>query len=606
MAPDPLARVRNPFLHETITDPWQDAEGDVAEINAQAYELCVRLIEQVQSTGRSTSVLLHGPAGAGKTHLMSRLRSHVEKNEIAAGGSGCYFVSVRLDTAPARLWRHLLRNLAGDLLRPRKDHLSRLDILLDSALARASLDKLAEQHGLSRALTVVLGAYHGRRNRAICGAWLKGEPLSEADLEILGLPMVDEDDAGLEDRAKQTVIQIATLAAPSVVVFCFDQVEALETHDRGLARLGTAIWTLHSHLTNALLVLSMQSGFVQTLELTVARQDLDRMKEHQTALQPLNKVQGRQLLLQRLSLVKELAAMRPPNASQFWPLPEVEINKLYDSERGVCPARRLIHRAKELFEQARGGAAAESTSDFLRDHFKNHSASHSLGDLDDDILQGLAVAAAVLGFGQARAPEGGLVDQQVGDIQFVLCNQNSQALWRRLKRLLDKVPPSEHSKLRLLRDARLAIGQAAHMTRRHLGELEAGGARLILLSPEALAALRALRKLDAEALTQGGVREWIRWQIPNTLGSLLSDLMQGPETQPAEPEAASGDISAPLWDYLEMNPIAPVEEIAQATGLSAEQILSHARNHSTEIGLLAGPPAVLFRAATRAAAAGSS
>jgi hypothetical protein len=601
MAPDPLAQLRNPFLHETVADPWQQIEADVEEVNAPQYRQCVSLIEQTRATARSTSLLLHGPTGAGKTHLMSRLRKHVEQTED--GASPAYFVSVRLDTAPGRLWRHILRNLGGDLLRPRKDHLSRLDVLLDTALSKTGLDSLATRHGLSRALSTVLGAYHGRRHRAICAAWLKGESLNETELQVLGLPLVDEDDDDVEDRARQIVIQIAALTAPSVLVFCFDQIEALETHDGGLARFGNVVWTLHSHLTNALIILSVQSGFLTMLSNAVGSANLDRMREHLSTLNPLNKLQGRQVLLNRLGLVKEIAQLRPRTASPLWPLAENEIDKLFERENGSCPARRLIHRAKELFENARGGAPVEAVDFTLREHFQRHAASHALGDLDDDILQGLAVAATILGFGPASAPEGGLVDLRFGGVQFVLCNQNSQSLWRKLKRLAEKLPPEGQSRLRLLRDARLGIGQAAHITRQHLGALEAAGARLIQLAPEALAALRALRKLDADALAQGGVREWIRTYVPETLGAVLADLM--PEAAVTATREAPADIDTPLWRYLENNPIAPVDEIAQATGLSAEWILSHARNHSNEIGLLAGPPAVLFRAATRAAAGAS-
>jgi hypothetical protein len=68
-----LASIRNPFLHEVVTDPWDRTEVDVPQINASVFDECRRLIEEVASTHRSTSLLLNGFSGSGKTHVSARI-----------------------------------------------------------------------------------------------------------------------------------------------------------------------------------------------------------------------------------------------------------------------------------------------------------------------------------------------------------------------------------------------------------------------------------------------------------------------------------------------------------------------------------------------------
>lgn len=111
-----LASIRNPFLHEVVTDPWDRTEVDVPQINASVFDECRRLIEEVASTHRSTSLLLNGFSGSGKTHVMARLRAYLQSH-----GSRVVFISVRMDAAPSRMWRHFRRHLVDDLLRPWKD-----------------------------------------------------------------------------------------------------------------------------------------------------------------------------------------------------------------------------------------------------------------------------------------------------------------------------------------------------------------------------------------------------------------------------------------------------------------------------------------------------
>src|SRR5918911_5475731 len=109
--------VANPFGHTVVTDAWHPAGSDVPEIHARAFAACAAALEEVRTQGRSTSVLLHGEAGSGKTHLLARLRRHWADPGSGAGADAV-FIAVRLQTGPRRLWRSLRRSVAEDLLRP--------------------------------------------------------------------------------------------------------------------------------------------------------------------------------------------------------------------------------------------------------------------------------------------------------------------------------------------------------------------------------------------------------------------------------------------------------------------------------------------------------
>src|SRR4051812_40856983 len=110
-----LAGIANPFRQTVVTDPWHPAEIDVPAIHASAFESCRRALEWVRSEGRSTSVLLHGEAGSGKTHLLGRLHAHWSANDPAQEGPQVVFVAVKLQTGPRRIWRYLRRSFAEDL-----------------------------------------------------------------------------------------------------------------------------------------------------------------------------------------------------------------------------------------------------------------------------------------------------------------------------------------------------------------------------------------------------------------------------------------------------------------------------------------------------------
>ena len=110
----------NPFRNSIVTNPWQPPETDILTIHQSAFARCCNAIADVRQHHSTASVLIHGEAGSGKTHLLARFRSYLAREAEADGPGGleeAVFIAVRMQTGPQMIWRHLRLQLANDLLR---------------------------------------------------------------------------------------------------------------------------------------------------------------------------------------------------------------------------------------------------------------------------------------------------------------------------------------------------------------------------------------------------------------------------------------------------------------------------------------------------------
>ena len=95
-----MTSTANPFNNGIVSDAWARPMVDVVSIYKDVSDLCVELLAEVQQHRKRRSLLIHGAAGSGKTHLLSRLRSTVMAD---SGGASPFFGYVRLATSPRRL-----------------------------------------------------------------------------------------------------------------------------------------------------------------------------------------------------------------------------------------------------------------------------------------------------------------------------------------------------------------------------------------------------------------------------------------------------------------------------------------------------------------------
>jgi DNA polymerase III delta prime subunit len=623
-----LAAIRNPFGANIVNDAWREPEVDVPSIHHEAFRTCLAALARVRA-GEPDSVLLTGPAGSGKTHVLARLQRHLVHTaaEAADGAVHCVFVSAKLQTSARSLWQFVRRRFATDLLRE-QEGVTQLARLFAHQIAGARqeparrwvrgmrvlpsaediselVDDVAQPLGLGRGLGIVLGHLLHRRNVATARAWLCGESLHEHDLSALGVAPVEPEDR--EDDARQIVTALCRLASGSLpVVFCFDQLEALQTTrgDRdSLFRFGRVAAELAEADTNVLIISSIQSALLDDLDAAVRQSDRDRAFRRRATLHTLTPDQIDALVRSRLDSVAELRALRAePGASADTPFSPAAMDRL----RAASPAvpRRVFTLAGE--ELARLQELAPRRSDVpeflatsLATRLEEAARDLTPGDSRDTLVHGLPMLWD-LSRRALRPAEGDLDLMSDGPdpLAIAVCNEtNMTSLAGRLRRLA----AAAGAPLRIVRDARLPISRGAKRTLEYLRALEQRGDRVVSPSLEALAALEALRTLlsdaragdlalEGEAIGERTVCDWLAAHLPRPLAELVDEIAEAPA---AAPDADEVTLRA-LHDVLAGRPITLLDDVAAELRVDAARLRALAAASPERVGLLHGPPAVLF------------
>ncbi|MFP4036241.1 MAG: AAA family ATPase [Desulfobacteraceae bacterium] len=619
--------MENPFRHAIATDPWTEAEVDVPDIGRGAFELCIRALDQVVSERRSSSVLLFGEAGTGKTHLLGRLYRHIRSSPGSA-----LFVSIRLQSSPHRIWRHIRRCFVESLLRPVKQGAPQLDWVtkvrlhqmakkkeISSRELRGLVERLGEEKRLSPNLCLVLEHLLRGRFRRDAAAWLMGRSLPESSLKRLDLVQEEEEEPGeAEFLAREVVEELLRLFAPIPVLFCFDQVEAIQRYPRdkeGLFALGQVVQHLHDQCTNVLLVSCVQAYFLETLEDAVMKPNYDRLSVYKSSLNPLDQDQAFELARMRLNS----GALSPEVQQRFTALLEDKL-RAYMTESGKT-VREVLQFCAELFETWAGGARAErrpfpdekSTDKFLAGEWgrRKESALQTLTPEDtDDLVHGALPLLAHV-FDQAWREEDAARHRDIDIILagpgrrvgVSLCNhKNMTSLAGRLKRLRSQMRQGGLDALFLVRHPWLSVSARAKKTRQYLEELQGQGTLLIQPDRDVMAALEALRGLLADAKAgdlsaQGGtvspntVLEWLRRALDGGLRDLAETIVGGRE----DPGRGDSALLQRFLSLLEDRKVISMEEAVRELDCEKDPILRMAGERPSLVGYLEGPPAVLFQ-----------
>ncbi len=657
-----LSTISNPFRSAIVSDPWHWDVVDVPEIHKDAFDLCRRALEYVRSDRQSTSVLLYGEAGSGKTHLLARLQAYLGGLLTIYGvAPPAVFVSVRLQTSPQMIWRHLRNRFGEDLLRQTADGRPQLERILLARLgvvrpeieeprlwlerlqshAKSSpqaieeldeaLDKVDRQAQINdRDLVTVLGHLLLGRHRRDARAWLRGESLPETALNQLGLnPDQDEDP---EERARRLVLSLTRLTGPDIpLVFCFDQVEALQSHPQdlaGLYKFGQMIGSLRDETHNSLLISCILSTFLTTLNQAIISSDRDRLSVFgERSLSSLTPLEAKRLVAARLNASAGLQSLRPANQVPFWPLRESDIDEAVRLKKDT--PRALLSFCAEKFESLRRPELIETPPplpDFLaqnvEERLETAAATASTDRTDQIITHGLPLLLRLIDQNWelkavARLRDADLVfESPRGRINISLCNQlNMTSLAGRLRRLRDQVKDqvledSTREKFILLRDARLPIGSHAKRTREYREQLLGQSFHWLTASSETIAALDALRGLlsDAKAgdLSNGGesimpstVQEWLAVNLDTRLRPLremLDTIL--PDSDKSTGQNGNDDdfeLCEDISELLHNHHLVSIEDVACKLDREETVIEACARRHPERFGLLNGPPAVMFQ-----------
>lgn len=578
LAPNPFGRLTGDPLEDSI---------DVAEINRRAFEACCRLITQVQEQRASGALTLIGEAGAGKTHVLGRVRRWLEE------APGSLFVPVRMDTNSNMLWRHLRRNLADALLRPNKSARRAIDELLSPR--RAELEQLAERD-LSIVLENLLKGTHVRDT----AAWLRGQDLPEAVLDRLMLAQPGPDE-NQEVNSRNVVVSLCSLIEPGVVVFCLDQWEALQGFagdSDGLLSAGQAISLLHdAPVRNACIICCVQTGFLPKLENALDEAIRHRMLGKREAIELIDWHKASRLILALLGSSPALSELRKSHDDTLWPLSEQPIQEVFRD--GEAPARKVISRCRDLFDLWRTGVSEPEVpiDEALQAMLEERFAAIEPSEAEASMRNGLPVVFQALGEGIVSTTKGSPFDFHSHNKRhtIALCNQaNSQALVSRFKKISQAWKPGAGDKLLLLRDARLGISPTAKVTRQRLQVIEEQGGRLVPVSQEAIEALAALRRLLADAqsgdlalrgdsIPVNTVEKWIAGHVPVALDPLIAEVNSPDE------------LSAKLADLLAQRKVVSLVEAARELELPASEVESCARRDPRLFGVLGGATPALFQ-----------
>ncbi|HEY3836997.1 MAG TPA: hypothetical protein VGL72_10515, partial [Bryobacteraceae bacterium] len=444
-----------------------------------------------------------------------------------------------------------------------------------------------------------------RRYETLTRAWLRGDSLAEADLSRIGLSTREDDVGDVEERAKLVVMALAKFAGPGTpIVLCLDQLEALETPPgdlSGFAAFGRAVSTLHDGTSNVVLVSCIQTSYRQSLE-NAGKANFARIAEYEGLLPLLGREEAARLLQSRRAFVGNPAMGR--GEGPLWPFQESDLADVFD-QSGLASARRILSKASEKFGQDPG-----SVSEFLESewHRLMDEASHSeASDIDQILDDGIKSLANLKGGHWITKVASGdisfFIRSRSGDVAVSLCNQkNSNSVSDQLRRLKDLKPGERHARLAILRDPRLPISKAARVTRGYVADLARTGARLIHPSLEALYALDALRRLLAaaksgnvtlkgESIRLQAVSEWITEHLPDSLEDFLEEVTAS-QTLPLPRDVANRE---DLLELIEQRCLVPIDDAANVLNLSKTEIVRLLSDSPDLVGLLEGPPQVLYR-----------
>jgi AAA ATPase domain len=361
------------FFDSVHTDPWAPEFIDLASLNVRATDSVEEAVERVRRTARSearalrsTSIVILGPPGAGKTHLFARLRRKLGPRGV--------FVLVRPLVHAEMTPRFVLGEIVRQLGFSAPRGLSQTSALVGSLLGRldgvgpgfpstvlaeyAELPPGERAERLATAIERLLAiwpevdeAYLARllqvpfaptpTARALL-AWLSGADCDESQLERIGATASLGDTRAI--AALRTLAAACAMGAPIVLVF--DQLENLmDASGAGLrlrAYANLASEYVDTMRGSVLVHLALDSEWDRGIEPTFNLAQRSRI------------VMRRELLALPKSLEREALLklyyqqVRKPKAAFPWPLGAARVERLCQ-DPGYTP-RMLLTEFRDALE----------------------------------------------------------------------------------------------------------------------------------------------------------------------------------------------------------------------------------------------------------------
>ncbi|GHV37691.1 hypothetical protein FACS1894187_15100 [Synergistales bacterium] len=244
-------RSRNPFASTAASNPWDNAYPTVSSLNNEIRDRIVDLVQnKAQQPCAPMAGLVLGDAGAGKTHMLKRILSQIQENQLPT-----VFVCVRAFTMGEKVYRDLWQGMFISMSRScgRNEKHTRFNVMASqlmndcrrqAAIAGKSNPEVSES---VRYLQSELPGFHGDFARALLAycdpnsekkrqmalGWLQGEA-DEDSGRMLGVKdrsVMSESD--LEREAQRLILSLGLVLArcKTSMLLCFDQLDGMRGSD---------------------------------------------------------------------------------------------------------------------------------------------------------------------------------------------------------------------------------------------------------------------------------------------------------------------------------------------------------------------------------------
>lgn len=623
--------MKNPF-QSTLANAWDDEFVDLGSLNGEASDFIGEQIDAVRaaclrsSRGggelHSSSVLLLGSPGVGKTHLFNRLRARFDRFAV--------FVLHRPDIVAEANARHVLANTLEAMRKSivRSEH-RQLDAIAGAVLAHAAgvnpdypvsyyrlvrdcpaqeIEARVEQ-AVARASTAypeVWPEYLSRllrtaflpegQDRWAAMSWLSGREPSEAQLRRLG------EKTGIADgdvlRALRTLGVGAGYGAPIVLVF--DQLENLVEDDGGTSRIrahARLVSELRDNVRGIVVVqMALETEWIRRIRPCLVGGERDRVEENLRLLSLPTSDQRMELV--RLWLDRLPATER--HGGFPWPFTEGQL-QAWTREEGMTP-RMLMQACSDQFlrgrEEPSDALAIEQEPLSLRiDDRMQELWSRYLEEarcrvdegiqagtgVDGELLEGaIARALALAGVSlDRRRPIKGApslhVKREGRPLDIVVAQQvNHTSLAATLRKAIAR---ADQNDVLVVRESALALSPGWRVVAGLLGSLLLlPGTRYLDLQRNELVGVLALQALIGAARSQdlsdarGGpiayevVTDWAARKLAGEEWQLVEALLADRDPTPAplmqaEPPPATELIASPVVELLRRLRVASIERL---------------------------------------------
>ena len=373
-----ILKQNNPFITSSAGDPWKSQISDVPSINHDVFQGITDILDQLSDNPSiSTSGLVLGEVGSGKTHLICRLLSASAKPNSAFS-----FSYVQPIEDPCQTFRYLLKEILHSLCHPihpqtkicpldrligkmiietlKQESLisnntlkslekNPLSIFYDVSLSLNLNDiirKSIQQFRLNCSKTVlkVFFQYPDPQKKSAAFDWLKCDIIDQDDADLLGVyDRQNLSNAAIEQEARDLIVYLGNLLAifNESLIVCFDRLENL-THDDQIHSLGRMIEFLVDTPKSMLAVIfSRGQQWEEKFRHKFNQQIVTRLETNEFKLKGCSQNQFSEIILSRLQYV-----FNDKNLKELYPF-EAFINDLGDQ---IILPREIISQANKYLK----------------------------------------------------------------------------------------------------------------------------------------------------------------------------------------------------------------------------------------------------------------